>query len=98
MKSLKSILIWILVASFSIGIGILLTSAIFGNTKNFPFFGCGIALLIAIIDLIISKKNNYHLDILVYNSDDSKYMLLNDILIGCICSIPLTMFISILLK
>lgn len=97
MKSLKSLLIWILVSGFSIGLGIGLTFLIFKETKNFPFFGCGIALLIAIIDLIISKKSNYHLDILVYNSDDEKFMLLNDILIGCLCSIPLTMFVSILL-
>ncbi len=97
MKSLKSLLIWIVVAGFSIGLGIGLTFLIFKEPKNFPFFGCGISLFIAMIDLMISKKNNYNLDIFVYNSDDTKFMLLNDILIGCICAIPLTMFVSILL-
>jgi len=97
MKTLRSILIWIVISAFNIGVGIALTFLFFHSSKNFPFFGCGLSLFIALIDLLVSKKLNYKLDIMVYNSDDAKFMLLNDILIGCLCSIPLTMFISILL-
>lgn len=97
MKVLKSIFIWLIVSSFNIGVGIGLTFLFFHSSTNFPFFGCGLALLIASIDLIISKKLNYKLDIMVYNSEDAKFMLLNDILIGCIFSVPLTMFFTVLL-
>lgn len=97
MKSLKSLFTWIIVALFCIGVGLGLNHLFFQNNKNFPFFGCGVTLALFIIDSLIANKLGYKLDIMNYSSDDSWYMLLNDILIGCICAIPLTMFISIIL-
>lgn len=97
MKTLRSIFIWIITSGICIAISIGLTSLFFSDFKNFPFFGCGVALAFAIIDYSIAKKLNYTLDIMTYNSDDIKFMLLNDILIGCICTFPLVMFISLIL-
>lgn len=65
--------------------------------KNLILLAFGTILLSSLIVLIISKKYNYKIDIFASNIEDLKYRILNDIFIGNLFSLPLAIFISILI-
>jgi hypothetical protein len=95
---LKEVIIYSIVVAVNILLGFLLKTLIFeGNNSYFIFVICGIILLSLLIDSIIATKLGYKLDIFAYNITDQKYLLLNSIFIGELFSIPISMFISMVL-
>ena len=67
------------------------------NLTYFIMLGIGFIILSTIIDFIVANKLGYHLDLFAYNIEDKKYLLLNDIYLGNLFSIPLFMFITLIL-
>lgn len=94
---LKEIIIYVITIVTNILLGFLLNTIFFDDTENFIFMACGSALLCVIIDSIIAQKSGYKLDIFAYDITDAKYLILNSIFIGCLFSVPISMFTSILL-
>lgn len=62
------------------------------NQTYFTMFGFGFVLISIIINSAIANKLGYKLDLFAYNIEDKKYLLLNDIYIGELFSIPLLIF------
>lgn len=94
---LKEIIIYVATIVTNILLGFLLNTIFFDDTENFIFMACGCALLCVIIDSLIAQKLNYKLDIFAYDITDLKYLILNSIFIGCLFSVPIAMFTSLLL-
>lgn len=94
---IKELVIYLITILVNLLLGFLLTSILFGTNKNFTFVTCGIVILSSIAIYIIANKFNYKLDILAYNISDFKYLILNSIFIGNLFSIPITIFVSMML-
>lgn len=95
---LKSIYVNLLTIAVNFAISFLINLIFFQtNYKNFILVACGIILLSSLIVLIICQKFGYSIDIFANNIEEFKCRMLNDIFIGNLFSIPLAMFISILI-
>jgi len=82
----------------NLGLGLLLNFLFYkNNTENFVVFACGVVILSTLVIYLISQRLGFKLDISVFEIDDPKYLILNNIFIGNLFSIPLSMFVSILL-
>ena len=95
---LKDIAIYAITILINVGAGLLLNAIFFpGDTTNFIMFACGFIIFFLLVIYLISQKMGYKLDIFAYNTEDVKFMILNNIFIGILFSIPVSMFISVLL-
>lgn len=96
--ALKDIAIYVLTISINVGAGLLLNEIFFpGDKTNFILFACGFIIFFFLVIYLIAQKMGYKLDIFAYNIEDVKFMILNNIFIGILISIPISMFISLLL-
>ena len=94
---IKELVIYLLAISFNLLFGFLLTPLLFNTNKYFTFVTCGIIILSTLVIYIISNKFNYKLDVLAYNISEFKHLVLNSIFIGNLFSIPITIFVSMIL-
>ena len=97
LKKIREPLIYIITIIINIVLGNLLTKPLFGNEKYFVMFTIALILLSTLIIFIISNKFGFKLDLFAYNIDSLKFLILNSIYIGNVLSIPVTMFVSILM-
>ena len=81
----------------NLGLGILLNYLFYkSDTTNVVMFACGVILVSTLIVHLISQKLGFKLDIFAYEIDNNVFLLLNDIFIGNLFSIPLSMFLALL--
>ena len=95
---LQNILTYCITIIVNLSVGFLFTGLFQENDyTNFIMFTCGFILLSTLVVYFISKKLNISLDILKYEFKNLKESLLNNIFVGNLFSIPISMFLSILL-
>lgn len=95
---LKSVLIYLIVIVTNVCLGYLVNLIFNGtDTTNFVMFALGSCAVCALVLYIVSDKLGIKLDILSQHTGDDKHMLLNDIFAGILFSIPIIMFIAVLL-
>ena len=91
----KSILIYLFSTVGIIALSFLINLIFFQtNLKYFIMFSMGFAIVGLITIMIISKKTGVAIDILSYDFSDEKSLLLNDLFIGILLSIPVSIFIN----
>lgn len=99
MKSkLTNILTYIIPITLNIGLGFLLNNLFSKNdSSNFIMFFCGFTILSTLVVYIISQKINFKLDLFSYKFDKPIHVILNNIFIANILSVPIAMFIAVFL-
>ena len=99
MKKLpKDLLIYLITIAFNLGIGFLLTVIFSGaNYSYFSTFTCGFVIISSLCIYLIANKLGLSLDIFTNNIDDEKHSLLTNIFIGNLFSIPLAMFVTLII-
>ena len=94
---LKEVLIYICTILFNILVSFLLSLLFFKDRMTYlTFAACGEILLSTLIISLIAKRLDYKLDIFAYDIKDNKYLILNSIFIGNLFSIPIAMFVALL--
>ena len=95
---LKEITITILTILINIYLSYMLNTLFFkADLSNFSMVSCGFVAFSLLTINLISKKLGYQLDIFITEIKDNKFIILNNIFIGDLFSIPLLMFLSLFL-
>lgn len=95
---LKSLLIYVLSVAVPTFLGFIISFLISGNGETyFSAFSLGISVVLLIFVYSLAQKSNIQLDLHNCNFEDSKSLLLNDLFVGLLISVPASLFLSILL-
>lgn len=94
LKNISTILSIILI---NIGAGFLLNYLFFDDNTYFIMFSLGFVFLSIIVVNMVANKMGYKLDLFINDIDDNKFLLLNNIYLSCMFSIPITFVVSVLL-
>ena len=95
---LKNLFTYLITVSVPVFLGFIISLLISGNGGiYFSAFSLGITVLSLIFVYSLAQKSNIQLDIHNCDYEDSKSLLLNDIFAGLLISIPISIFLSILL-
>ncbi len=81
----------------NIALGYLLNLIFFKSDKTYLImFLCGVISFSCLVVYIICKRLGFKLDIYAYEIEEKSYLILNNIFIGNLFSVPLAMIFSIL--
>ena len=96
--NIKSILFTLLAIVSPIGLGLLLSLIFTGNaTTYYIMFTLGVILLSIGITYSLAQKLNVTIDIYASDHSDNKSMLINNIVVGLLCAIPVSIIFAIFL-